>query len=234
MAYKRISGKICIPRIYDRFVVSGSGWEVRCAEWIATAMEFIGIPLVLEDTRFEDTVVDYKCALPCDIKLLRAIEYEGCRLPKIETINTLFADDLELQEHDEYSYQLDRNGYAVFTFEEGDIIIHYKRLPLEYDEDSKIWFPLIIDKVEVLEAIDWYIATRLLSRGYTLSGFSLDSRNPYTNPAMQWDTTKKSAANSLVLYDVDDREEISRMIRTFIQNYNGYNDTFFDNSKITY
>lgn len=231
MSYNRVSSKICIPRIYDKFSVSGAGWEGRCPEWISTAIQLIGMPLTLSDGREAMEVLDYKATLPCDIKLLRAIEYDGHRLPRIDTINTLFSDDIANQEHDVYSYQLDNNGYVIFPFETGNIVVYYKKLPIEYDADSGLWFPLIINRVEVLEAIDWYIALRMLMRGYVLTGFSMDSKNPYTNPAIQWDVTKKAAANSLILDDVGEREDISRMIRTFISNYNAYDEQFFNNTK---
>ena len=231
MIYNRVSGKTCVARLYNSFNIDYSDWESRSPQWINQALGELNAYNSLEKTRKTETVSDYIFKLPCDIKVLAAIEYEGCRLPRIDRINEAFSSDVSLQFHPLYKYELNNDGWAITTFEDGEVIIHYRRLPLEYDATTRLYFPYVPDNEKTLRAIEWYLLMSILQRGHKVHGYSLDTKSPYTNPATQWEIYRKKARNSINQMDSDEREQISRLIRTFIVNYDNYYSGEFNNTK---
>lgn len=226
--YKFISSKVCVARIMNDVSTDQTDWIARSPEWINQCLGQIGIYANLENAREEVTVEEYKAELPCDIKLLRAIEYEKYRLPAIgRYINSKFPEDIENQTHPVHSYELNLDGYIVTTFEEGDIIIHYKRLPLDYDVEMGIYFPKIPDVEKIIDTICDYIKMKMLQRNIPIPGMSLRENNEFTNPGISYKNKIKGARNSVNAMDADAREQLSRLIRTFLINYNAYHEDFF-------
>ena len=96
---------------------------------------------------------------------------------------------------------------------------------MELDSTLNIYFPLVPENEYVLDAIDWYILKRIIERGHKVPGYSLEARSEFTNPAIAWEQKRKLARNKITVMDEDEREKISRIIRTFLLDYNSYTDS---------
>jgi len=233
MAYKKINSKVCVANVLNNYDIQQMGWISRSPEWINTGLGLMYMTSNLTYAEPKDvTISEYKGELPCDIKLLRAVEYEGKRLHCISNpINTLSSDDLELETHLTDNYSIDQAGYIITTFEEGTVRIHYMKLPVELDTDFNIWFPLIPDNTKVIDALEQYLLYRILTKGYLVRGLSLEKNNPLVNPGLAWEIKKKKAENSEIIRDVDELQEISQITRTFLYDNNVYDNRHFNNSK---
>ncbi len=221
MVYTYISSKVCIARVFDRFTIDYSGFINRVPGWIYNAMSKLDVPLALHNTAVVGNVEDYKCPLPPQTKNLLAVVYEGQRLYRMGIINQKDNTNMELFLHPYEKYELS-NGYIITTFETGEVTFHIQSLPVEFDSHNRIYFPLIPNNEELLEALDNYILMRLLQRGHKVYEYSLKENNPYTNPAIAWNQAIPIVRNSIAKLDSDDRYSISMMLRSFIDNYANY------------
>jgi hypothetical protein len=230
MLYKTKSGKEVISRTIDKFNIDYSDWIPRSPLWIQDGLSDMDIVLGYEHATETLTVTNYVVMLPCDLKMLDYISYEGSALRNI-TINKLqYPDQTDEAEGSRYVYVLDRQGYAKFGFTDEDVVINYRRLPVDYDEDYKSWFPRVPDNDMVMEALCWYILKRMMERGHKHPVFSIDTNNSYTNIQRKYDYAKAVAKNRISIPDPAERDEISKLMRSFIQNPNFRNDEFYDNS----
>jgi len=227
MVYKQISSKIIIGTIFERFNIDYSGFVSRVPNYIHAAMRELNIYSSLLNVTSGDEVVvsEYKCAIPDDCKLLIGVSYQGYRLPRTDKLNQYESAAMPKLIHDVHSYQPDNNGYVITTFEsseEGEFKFYYKTLPIELDTTTNLYFPLIPDDINLIEALEWFVLKRLLERGHKVREFSLTANNEYLNPAMAWERHKHKARNSVMSMDMDERNEISNMIRTFLTDSNYY------------
>ena len=106
--------------------------------------------------------------------------------------------------------------------------MYYKKLPVELDTTTSLYFPLIPDDQNLIEALEWYILKRLLERGHKVREFSLTANSEYLNPGIAWDKYKLRARNSVLGMDLDERNEISNMIRTFLYDKNYHTSGSFN------
>jgi len=233
MAYNKVNSKVCVAGVLDKYNIPQINWISRAPEWIDRALGLMSIYSKLEYAEPSDiTVASYKAELPCDIRLLLAVEYKGARLHCISSpTNTLSATDLALQSHPTEFYELDNSGYIITSFEEGDIRVHHMTSPVVLDTDMNIWFPMIPNNPKVIDAIEQYLLMRILLKGYKITELSLKDNNEYTNPGIAWNIMKKKAENSEVIIDVNEREEISKTIRTFLYDNDVYYNRDFNNTQ---
>ena len=94
-----------------------------------------------------------------------------------------------------------------------------------------IWFPMIPNNPKVIDAIEKYLLMRILLKGYKITELSLKDNNEYTNPGIAWDIMKRKAENSEIIIDVNEREEISKTIRTFLYDNDVYYNRDFNNTQ---
>ena len=233
MIYKLVNSQKIIGRIMEDYVVDYSDFISRVPNWIYQAMRKLHITTGYHDEIVEDTVDDYKCALPQQTKILVGVSYQGYRLPRLNVLNQKVTDDMPKLKHPSESYSLSitgeddqgnklGDGYIVTTFREGTIKFYIKSFPLVKDPDSNLWFPLIPDIEEVYDALVQYVLMKILTRGHKLGDLSLKENNPFLNPGIGWRESIKAARNAAYKMDTDGREEISKLIRTFLVDYNFY------------
>ena len=77
-----------------------------------------------------------------------------------------------------------------------------------------------------------FVIKSLLERGHKVGDFSLKENNEYLNPGLAFDAQKKKARNSVTVFDADERQQISNMITTLLNDKDYYNHVAF-NSKYT-
>ena len=116
------------------------------------------------------------------------------------------------------SYLLHYNNVVEFSFESGQIELYYFRLPVTVDEYTSIRIPMIPDSEPVMTNLIWFILMNLLYRGYKHPVLNLGNAMPYLNPAKMYEDTKASARNSMLVWDSEEYEKISKVLTTFIHN----------------
>ena len=229
MVTNYISGKTCIAGVYDRFPVNHGGWEVRAARWISQALRKMDSPVALEPKTIDATLAEFKTTIPTGTAHIRGISWNGYRIARLGVrINKDIEKDLPYLGDCLYWYDINVNGYITSNLEEGDIKIFVYKYIDDFDPETNCYYPRVPDNEEVLEAIEWYILKRMLERGHDIKGFSLRDNNSFTNPALAWETALKKARNSMNALDAEDRDEVSRMIRSFILDYNQYTQVDFN------
>ncbi len=231
MILNTISSKVVIARVFDRFNIDYLGFVVRVPNWIHSAMRQLELQVPLNPEIVVGTVSEYKCNIPPHTRKLYGVSYNGLRLPRIGAINETVKDDMPTLVHDIDKYELGP-GYIITTFEEGEVKFYIDSLPVEWDATHKIYFPIIPDNEEVLLALDWFVIKSLLERGHKVGDLSLKENNEYLNPGLAFDAQKKKARNSVTVFDADERQQISNMITTLLNDKDYYNHVAF-NSKYT-
>lgn len=227
--YKYISGKEIIARAAVGFSLDSSQWIFTAPLDIADGLAQLKIPQTLQYMVSEGVVEGYKCELPCNIKLLIAVEYNGRRLRRIGSFNNINTDMLANKGYNtEEGYELRGDNWITTTFPEGTILFHFRIPPVEYDKVNNLYIPKVPDDAYVIESLKWYLVLQLLYKGYKHPTFNLSDNNEFTNPGLQWEKNKRRARNSVNIIDADEREAISKLSRSFFQNYNTYDNVSFN------
>lgn len=213
--YDLISSEVYISRLDDMYNIRSTDIIPRIPQYVAQAMERIDYPYILEPREEVIEVVDYKAKLPCNIELLEAIKHDGVRLENTAVINEKTMDDMEHQSFMYNGYQVLGDRWISLRFEEGEITVYYRTLPVLQGANG-VLFPKVIDNENIHECIDMYIIKTLLMRGYQHPVLSLESRNPLTNPGMIFETKLKQARNAMWETNTDERFAMSKILRDFI------------------
>jgi hypothetical protein len=143
-------------------------------------------------------IVDYKVPLPCNLESLLGIEYNGYRLPPSNS-NRFHKPCKALNNstfHPTENYKLNP-GFIHVGFETGKITIFMNGVPLDCDG-----FPLIPDNFNYVDAVTWYLITRLALRK--------DVSFTFQEAEARWETKRGRAKNSVDFPDIDDMELFMR------------------------
>jgi len=233
--YQKVNSKKVIARVLNNYQIDKTDWLGRAPEWINEAIGKLNMYMGLTDKDPLDiTITDYFGDLPCALAKIEAVEYSGYRLPRRSVINQKDATKLAgLNSLPQHSYDITDDKRIVTTLDSGTITLYWKELPISLDEDSGLYYPLVIDNEQVLTAIENYLIFSIVRRGYKVGEYSLKVNNEYLNPAMMWEKSIKAARNSVILQDVDEIQEVSEMMRTFLTNTDAYYNEYFNNSNQT-
>lgn len=231
MAYENISSRVFIARLENNFNIDYSDHHSRIAEWVAACIALLKVPIYLEPARKCTPVVNYRAKLPCNIKLIEAIEYNGARVEQLNIVNGISSCDLTKAAPYYYEVLGDSNiSFSVEEVDAEDFIIFYRRLPVDFDAATKVYFPIIPDTEPLHDAIDYYLLMRILQRGHVHPIFNLKDNSPYTNPALAWDTKKKQARNSFSVIDPNVRKQLNILLTAFLVNPDAYFNQFYNNN----
>lgn len=239
MNYKNINSKVVLGYIDNDYSIDSTDWINRSPLWIHSCMADLGCFPMLKQIYSENvTVANYMAKIPCDLKLLDAVIYNNYRLPLMGKSVGRHTALVPYTDHPEQAYELRGDSYIITTFEDGTVNFVYRAIPVEQDPDSGVWFPLIPDKYEVIEAMQHFILMKIIQKGYSVEGFSLKDNNPATNPYLAYYGnerigivgSQKKARNAMVNMDPDHRKLMSDITRTFIYDYNRYDREFLQNT----
>lgn len=187
MIYNLISASNIIAKVQDSYNIKTSDWIGRSGNWINHCLSDLGVVKELKPLRKEVTLVDFKAELPCDLKQLLAIEINGYR---IERSNSVMQHKGEGVETDVTYTVLGNNFIELETdnpeLQEIEAIIHYKGIPMEYDKNLGLLLPMIPDLEIVHDAMELYLLIKILGRGYKHPVQSLSNNNEATNPYMAY------------------------------------------------
>ena len=84
------------------------------------------------------------------------------------------------------------------NFDTDTIKVQTYEVATYHDDYYDTEVPYIYDNGLLLEALEWYILFKYLSRGSKHPIYSLTSPNPYLNPAARWDALKNKAKTSVL------------------------------------
>lgn len=223
MNYNSISSKAVIAKLDHDFSIPVSNWITSAPTWIADALDEMDLITTFEDVQMELNIENNHAQLPDGImngiERLDAVSYEGYLLA-----NTIFNKNKHSYNTTSTTYHPSetftiRNGYIITSFEEGKIIIYYKRAKIEYDEEQMIYYPFVPDNSHVINAIEYYLMFCILRKGHKIIGQDLESKNRLSNPYLMWNELKDDAKNNINALDPEERRELSRQYRTFIVNH---------------
>lgn len=205
MIYNLKNSRSVIYKVDDTFNIEGEEWQSRAPEWIVNAMLEIKPVMALIETKQTIVVSNYKFKLPCELKVLGSIEYEGVRLER-KTRYTMTGKEADRMIG---FYSLTPNGWGyVDGIEEGNIEIIYKHYPYIFDTEINRQIPLIPDNEVVETALMWYITRQLMYRGYKHPVLTFASNSKDINPAIAWTWWKEEAKRAINRLDDDGKMQL--------------------------
>lgn len=235
MIYQLTSCKEIIARLNNNFDIDFTDWITRAPLWIADALHSMEMVSAYEEVSLPLTIENYYVSLPNDavqdIKRILGVAYNKQLLIRLNVINPYKLPKTNIRTYSSETYNI-KNGYITTSIEEGEIILFYERVAVEYDEQRMIYFPLVPNDSVIQQAIEWYLIYCILRKGHKHSTYSLESNNPYTNPALMWEKEKKIAMNKGSKLDPDERANLSKTLTTFLINNNRYISSINDNDLI--
>ena len=223
MVYKQTSLGRLIAKIYADFAVDYSDWEANLPEWVGDALGLMNIYSGYVPLQMTKTVSQYRCTLPCHLRVLRGIEYDGMRLNKTLAMNKTNPDTIDQRYHPTESYDITKNGSITTTFESGEITFYYLGIPTDCHG-----YPMIPDTEKVLEALAWRVMRMITLRGH---------KHPVVTFEMAdkaWETYYPRAKNSASSLDADTRELHKELWTSMLVSPNAWRNSFFDDTAATY
>ena len=212
MIYQLTSCKEIFARIDNNFDIDYSDWVSRAPLWVADALDQMQMISSYEDKKVVLTVENYIVQLPDDapqdIRRILGIEYNGYLIRRLNVINPIKQPKDSSSYNTLETYSI-KNGYIIISFEEGEITLYYQTPAIEYDDELMVYLPKVPIHSVIQNAIQWYINYSILLRGHKHPLFSLDSKNPLTNPYSMWMQESKKAKNLASSSDPEDRAEMS-------------------------
>lgn len=167
MIYNYTSLSYLQARVVNNFGIEFSDWKLRSAEWVGEGLGLMNIYPELESVYEDVTVSEHLALIPCNLKVLEAVFYNGSRLTRSTAITNRDNDLIEEQAYDTDSYDLTAGGYIRTTFESGQVTFYFRRIPVDNEG-----YPKVPDDEKVIEALSWFILLRMLGRGYKHSVFN--------------------------------------------------------------
>jgi hypothetical protein len=222
MIYQLVSCKVIFARLENNFSIDYSDWITRAPLWVADSLDQMQIVSSYEDKYIDLEVEDYKIMLPdeCpqDIRRIQGITYNNTRLHRLNNINPIsLPSDLSNLTSSSENYII-KNGHITTSFKEGTTRLYFQSPAIEYDTLMQMYLPKVPNDSVLQGAVQWYIIYSILLRGHKHPTFSLDSKNPITNPYTMWIQESKKAKNRLGTPDLEERSQMSKLLNTFIIN----------------
>jgi hypothetical protein len=234
--YQLTSADEILARVENNFDVDFSDWVTRAPLWIADALDQMQMVNAYEDAYVDLPIVDHIVSLPeyipTDIRRIQGVEYNGYLTRRLNVINPIRQPQVTSEYNTNETYSI-KNGYIVTSFEEGTCRVYFQRPAVEYDVERQIYMPKVPLNSVAQGAIEWYIIYCILKRGHKHPTYSLESKNPITNPFTMWEREAKKAKNQVSAYDPADRAEMSRLIRTFLVDTDTPINVNFSNTQYT-
>lgn len=218
MVLKTCSTKKVIAQFYRKFKPTNSGFVEDAIEWIADAVEIMGVNQGYRETFIDLDVVDFRVKLPCSVEGIQAITYNGLRLNREGGImHRHNMSHLCTSAFGTNSYKLNPN-YIETSFQEGCIRVFY--YGLEVDCDS---YPFVVDDALYRDALMWYILKEMIGRGFVQTGFSYDIAEA------RWEKAYPKAQNRCKMPDIDRMENFKINFLGVVKNLNRANEFFRTN-----
>jgi len=221
MINNSISAKHLIWRVGRTFNIQNSDWITDSYEFIYNGLRELNIYQSLEPCHIPTTVTDYRFSLPCDLRILQGVTYNGARLKMLKSINKYYIKDLEKYPVSEHTMQSIPNGTIEVSFETGEVVVHYLKLPSEYDTELEVDVPLVPDNEYVLDALSWYLLYHILLRGYKHPSIT------WEQALEMWENKKWSARNRSTSLNPEEREYHRLVWSSMLINKDAWSNSFY-------
>ena len=202
MINNHISTKHLLVSTIDYFNIHSSDIISKIYDWTFEGLGELSIYSSLISCTIDATLVDYRCSLPCNIKVLNGITHNNIRLTPSKSIRLYDTSILNEYPESTNTYEHLPNGVIQTTIKEDTIQIHYMTVPTEYDNELEVNVPLVPDNEYVLKALRYYLLMRLMLRGYAHPTLKLD------DVMQSWEHNKMVAQNKAIRLDPDTRERL--------------------------
>lgn len=218
MTYREISSEVVVAKIENDYDVTGvTDWVTRVGEWIADAMAIIDMPLSYRMMEpYEMTIVARKGKLPCNVERVLYITKDGKAMSYI-TDGAMRQPNADIEISGMYYYEYTRSGHIITNFNSGTVYVYYRGLNTAYNPISKMHYPYVPYNRVLLKALEAYVIHAILIKGGTVTGQSLSNNNPFTNPALAWESSLPKVRIEL-MGDFDEAmENVDNMSKGFIR-----------------
>ena len=228
MVYNYVSGRVAVAMLYNDLGVNSSGWEANAPRWIMNALSKLGSIKNLEKTTETIKIVDNLGELPFHMRRIDAIFYEN------EPVTILhFNGRIKNRPIDGQHVCQIINGQIEFDLPIAELTINYRKLPVAYDDELNVYFPLIPDLIEVQIYVTYYLLYNIMILGFKHPVFSFDSRNPDTNITKVLAIYEKQARSKISRISNAERIEIAKIMGNFLTDYDTYSHHDINYPKLT-
>lgn len=224
-----------LTKVYNDFSPPDGNWFARGVEWIGDALMAMDISPIHEKTSKVMTTSGHRAKLPCNLRAIRGVEYNGYRLPyggdltgyslvQCEGRTTSFVPQSESEGTPVFqangATDWSGNNVEIVTVTPGyggeyyqvnpDYIItsfESGEIRVHYDKfpTDNEGLPRIPDVYNVKEAILWYIISRMLMSGNTHPQFD------FVFADQQWKQYKAEAMADAKWPSIDKMDTFRRM-----------------------
>lgn len=112
----------------------------------------------------------------------------------------------------EIEYYISQGWLHTPDLDTATAVVDYLAIPIVYDANLNMNFPIIYNDEILKEAIKLFVLTRMLNRGYKHPIQNLKDNNPYTNPALKYDRIRYRVRTSVNKFTVIDRDVIANIV----------------------
>ncbi len=218
MIYKTTSSGVVIAKIYRDFKPENSNWIGDALEMIGEAIILIGRHVGLEAVKTPTgrpiSVVNHRAEYPSCMEGLYGVEYRIATTGDFRKLSLgadtsgygISCDDPTVASDalvGDYQYYQTNVNYIYTSFESGQILLHYKRVPLDSEE-----LPLILDSVKYRTALTWYIMSKLILN-QTIK--HPDPKIDYQFADAMWEKYMAQSQNEYKMPSIDSMERFTSM-----------------------
>ena len=215
MVYNYVSGREIVAILYNDYAVNSAAWEQNAPRWITDGLLRLGTLKGLEKKTTDISITNYMGRLPHHCRRIDSIVYNGEPVTIVAINGSIKSNDHSTTHH----AQIDVHNIE-FDEKEATLTINYRGLPVELDEETNTYFPLIPDSPEVKQYLTFYLLQALIIQGYKHHIFAVDSRNPDTNIFTVLAKSEKIARSKINKMSKFEREEIANDMSSFFTDYN--------------
>ena len=208
-----------IGKIDNDFNISESDWIPRVAAWVTDALSQMNVlPMIKKRRSLE--VSERVAQFPCVINSteLKVFDENGREIPEysrdrscgcprkstspVREIGVFNGNEVEgvdvatVVSDNSRNFVLDCDK-IILNFDAYSITVESYEVATYHDDYYDCECPYIYNDGLLLEALEWYVLFKYLSRGSNHPIYSLKSSSPVTNPWIQWNTLRPKAINSV-------------------------------------
>lgn len=137
---------------------------------------------------------------------------------EVSTIDTdIETPAFKTSDNSEPYYYISSNWIHT-NIKEGTLHLTYKSIPVVYDSNLNMEFPLIYDVGMLKRYLKLYVVRQILLRGYKHPVLNLKDNNPIVNPGLELMNIRSNVRVACNKFNKDRREAIAQIVgHTFLQ-----------------
>lgn len=215
MVYNYVSGRQVVAILYNDLAVNSTGWEQNAPRWITDGLLQLGTLKALEKKTIDITITNNIGDLPPHCRRVDSILYEGSVVDLVS-----FNGFLKNRDSSHSHCAQINSTHIEFDEEEATLTVNYRGLPIVYDSEMDIYFPLIPNTPEVTQYLAMYLLRNVMMQGFKHPIFSFESRNPNTNIDGILTKYEKLAKSKINKMSKAERDDIANSMGSMFTDYN--------------